>query len=272
MPVVSVQIKEKGRTWKLEDDLQGEVTMGQLLQFTKQSLIILSDVALKEEQARGFPQKPILVVDNVRNKPIDQVNPLGKIEFLAPVSSIKVIRDAYKEILYTSKVVTGTYYDLNWVYYNGVLIATKMSELDNWLKNPPVPSYKDRVRFVNVAPYAARLERLGVSIGKTKPLKKKSKKNKFGKGQYTTTTANGAYMLASRKIRSSIKNLSDVRFEFKFGDVIDAPAVRLPQGIGRTTYKGGKLQGMRYLYPTILISLYDVGLSNSNYNTKGTLQ
>jgi len=273
---MKVSVKETGKgapLYSINSDLAGEVTLEALFKHLKETLIIIADQTLREAQVNGFTKKPILVVDNSASKPLEQVSPVGKIQFIAQVQSSKLLLDAYDAIESRTRVVSGTYKKYNWVAFNGSIVATSKPSFEAWLKVNSNFKYQDRIRFINFAPYAARLERLGVRLGKVSPRKKTQKKDRLGANggaKFSSTLANGAYTLAAREIRRKYKYNSGIYFQFKFGDAIGAFSAALPGRAGGTHYQGGALKGKPYLYPTILISLKDIGLTDSDVN-KGIL-
>ena len=81
---VDVQVYENGRRapeYSVNTDLNGEVSLADFLSFMKATLVITADVALKEEQEKGFDKDPVRIVDNVKGRPEALVSPLGKIDW-----------------------------------------------------------------------------------------------------------------------------------------------------------------------------------------------
>lgn len=256
---VTIEVTESGRKapqWSLDNDLNGQATLAEILAFTKESLIVISDTALKEEQARGFDRKPRLLVDNSSSKQVSQVSPLGSIEYVARQSARSILMFAYKAILERSKVVTGEYLRSNVVTYNGFQVATDMASFEVWLAANENFRDEDIVRFVNTAPYARKLERFGVTAQRTRAKVVKKDKRRNTVFRNTMQVPNGVYALAYRAIKGKFKANSSVRFEILPGNLL---------GIGsgfdgkRRVFANGHGKGRPYLYPTISIKLAEIG-------------
>lgn len=255
--------------YNLLHDLNGEHTLEQLLQFLKASLMTISREVLIEEQAKGFDKNPLVVVDGNKNKPIDLVKPLGKIEFIdSRISSVDIILEIAKKIESTSKVVTGTYLKGNFVFFNGDLVATDVSEVKAWLDTNPKIEKGSIVRFVNVVPYARKLERTGVTAGSTNVKFVKSK-DKLKRGGNYILASNGVYYLASRSAVKNYKHNVDIKFRYEFGTTLgiqqyDVLSPRTgkkmrrefatPKGVRKTKRNSGP-----YLYPTIKLTFNERG-------------
>lgn len=258
---VNYSVKDSGKNatgYDLNSDLDGKTTLADLLIFTKKALITISTDALKEEQDKGFDKQPTLIVDNKFNRKVDDVNPLGKIEYVARVEFKEMIMETYRKILFHSKVVTGRYISGNVVTYNGKQVANNMPSLEAWLKTKSTFSPKDIVRFVNYEPYARKLETLGVTRQKSKP-KKVIRKKKRGRKQ--VTLPNGAYAMAYASIKRRFKKNSFIAFDLMPGNKLGIT------GPG-TTFKTAPWTGQPYIYPTIIIRAVEAGLTD----TGGMLQ
>ena len=109
---VDVTVEESGRKrpeYTLDSDLNGEISLADFLEFTKSALIVTADAVLREEQNLGFDKDPVVVVDGRQNKPVINVDPFGKIEFVSKANMDDIILDTYKGILDRSPVDTGLY-------------------------------------------------------------------------------------------------------------------------------------------------------------------
>jgi hypothetical protein len=266
----SVSVREignKSTTYSIESDLKGEVSLRQFLEFTKEALIKISLETLKEEQLKGFDKTPIVVVDGSRSKDIFSVSPLGKIEFItSKESALEIIKDTYVEILKKSKIVTGLYLAGNFVFYNGKVVATTLTELSTWLKSSPPIKPGDRVMFINVVPYARKLERLGVTAQRTKRKLVKSRDKKKRSGE-KILGANGTYFLSYRVILAKYKHNVSAKFGFILGSEVGITGKKLKGANGkelRDTYAPpkGKKKSKKYgpyLYPFISISIRERG-------------
>ena len=248
---VDLQVYEAGRRkpqYTLDTDLDGNVTLEDLLEWTKSSLIVIADQALREEQGSGFDKEPVVIVDGSPNKSPAQVSPLGQIEFVSRADVMSIVFDAYEGVLYRSKVLTGLYKSSHFVFLNGVQIAASMRELEVWYAfTAPVFKPNDTIRIVNVQPYARRLERLGVTAQRQQARKRDSSgKKKLGR---MVAVPNGAYALTTRAVRAKYKRNSIIRFVFLPGSALGLTA----------TFKRGRpgknSAGRTYLYPSIVISV-----------------
>jgi len=268
---VSISVKESGKNaplWDIDSDLNGNITRKDFIQHVKGSLISIAKEALREEQADGFDKEPRVRIDNKFDRPIETVKPFGKIEFFSRLDAIDVVRKIYKEIESRSIVDTGQYKNSNYVFVNNRLVATSRSELSTWYMNtkktglPPTAI----VRFVNVTPYAARIEYAGLS----KSSRGKSAGKTIGKARSRFSKAagkrvkkpNGTYVLAFRAARAKYKSAAGF---MKFVFIPNGYAGITISGSGRfrTTYSpSNKRYSGPYVYPTIVL----------DFSSKGVLQ
>ncbi len=271
---VSLDVFENGRKapqYTLDTDLQGEITLSELFEFTKFALISTARDVLTQEQEKGFDKDPVVIVDGSYNKAVIDVKPLGKIEFAARQEMKDIILDTYAAILERSPVDTGRYIKSHLVYLNGNLIATDWASLGSWLFTEPEFKERDYIRFVNVQPYARKLERLGVT---SKGQRHRAQKSRDSRGRSGThvLAPNGAYFLASRAIRRKYKRNSVIAFKFISGSegYLNVPGqFKTKSGGARQPHKGLNFHGQRsqktssgrkYLYPSITISVDVSGL------------
>lgn len=263
---VSLSVEENGvraPDWSIEADYSGEWTLERLLQFTKANLIFIADYALKEEQDKGFDKSPMVEVDGSLTKPVINVSPLGQIVFTARQEALTVLKDTYKAIDNLSRVDTGQYKKSNWLFMNGQMIAQSFEEFDAWSKTSPNIRPKDIFRFVNVMPYARKLERYGVTSKRVLSRVAKSRDKQKRSGEFVLTP-NGTYFLAFRSASRKYKTNVFMRFEFMPGDQLGINGVPAYSKSGkplRRTYSAhgkwarkGK-EGGSYLYPTIKITI-----------------
>jgi hypothetical protein len=273
--MLSIQIsveetKRSGNLWNLDGDLNGEITEAQLYQFTKATLIQVAKDVLVEEQARGFDKNPRTRVDNILDKNIEEVKPLGKIEFLSKVAASDSILDIYNTIIMNSKIysgpprsdtIAGLYQQSNVVTFNGAFIASNLGELQAWLKKGQELTDKDTIRFFNTVPYARRLEFLGVKASGSAPRKRKIEKyEKRGKGTTYAKAPNGTYFLAFMSAKRKYTVLSDNKFKFEFltGSELGIVGGKFKSG---SRFGGRKKSaGRPYLYPTIVLRLSERGM------------
>lgn len=264
---VKYSVTEKGRNsprYTIDSDLRGEITLEELFDFTKRSLIVIADEVLKEEQAKGFDKNPVTIVDNKRGKPVQSVSPFGKIQFIGRQAVGDILIETYQGIIDRSPIKTGNYSKFNFVFYNGTQIAKSMPELVSWLKSYESEiKDKDFFRFANLTPYARRLERLGVSKGRQKQKLSLSKdKRRAAKGE-KSASPNGAYFLTTRAIQRKYKNNSKISFGFISGTQLGFTGIATAFKTGRSGAKRmakRKKPPAQYLYPSIKILVNSQGV------------
>lgn len=259
---VQISVKEtgaRGPQWSLESDITGEWTLADLLRYTKESLIQISREALKDEQTKGFEKDPIIRVDGRVNKSVENVNPLGTIEFIAKADIKEIVMDTYDAIEVRSPFDTGLYKESNFVFLNGRLIATNRQELLIWVQSNPNVSDKDLIRFINVIPYARKLERLGVTGKRIQARRTKSRDKKLRSGP-TILAPNGAYFLASRSIQRKYKSNSRITFSFISGTDVGLVSVPTFTKSGQKLRRTYKKTGRSYFYPSIKILVSESGI------------
>jgi len=257
---VNLSVYEKGKKrpeYTIDSDLNGEVTLIDLLKWTKTSLIVIADEVLKEEQAAGFDKFPVLTVDGRKGKPIEAVSPLGKIEFTSRSSVNDILLAAYEGVLFRSKVLTGLYKSSHFVFLNGTQIASDLNSLNAWLKTSPEIKDKDIIRIVNIQPYARKLERFGITAQKssTRYSHRKEHKDK-GRGKMLVQVPNGTYYLTARAVKSKFKRNVGIRFAFIPGSSLGL------KGSFKGGRKGKNSAGRPYLYPSIVITINERGIIN----------
>lgn len=243
----------RNRRVDLENDTSGELQLADLLKHLKTTLILVSDQVLREEQAKGFDEFPIMLVDNNPRKPISQVSPFGKVEFRARVNIKEALLDIYKGLLHRSKVLTGAYRDSHYVFLNGMQVATNQQSLEAWLNTNPTIKDKDKIRFVNIQPYARKLERYGITAQRSHTKTKKTRKRKgVPQSGGAILAPNGAYQLTARSAKSKYGKNVFIRFVFLPGSTMGLSGV----------FKTGKKSsaGRPYLYPTISVSVSSRGV------------
>lgn len=249
---VEVTVSEKGRVSESKGYLRDSaIELKELLEYTKSQLIVISDVTLKEEQAQGFDKKPLLVVDNRPRKPIENVSPLGQIEFIARTDIKEIVVETYKALLFRSKVLTGRYKSSHFVFLNGKQVATDEPSLNLWLNSSPEIKGTDVIRFVNIQPYARKLERYGVTAQRSKP---RGEKNRKYPERKPVLAPNGTYFLTARAIRAKYKRNSSIKFTFLSGSSLGL------SGSFKSGRAGRNSAGRPYLYPTIVINVQERGI------------
>lgn len=250
----------------LESDLRGEITLSQLLEFTKETLIVTADQVLKEAQSNGFDSDPVMLIDGRRNKNPYTVDPLGQIEYVSRKDFGDILVDAYKGLLLRSKVLKGTYITSHLVFWNGVQIAASLRELEVWLAFSQ-EKFKDgdTFRIVNIQPYARRLELLGVTAQRSnakKQVRNKTKRNESQPNIKIISVPNGAYQLTARAIKGKYKNNVSTRFSFLSGSSLGLSAT-FKNGRSGSKKSGRKNSaGRPYLYPSIIFKIDEKGITN----------
>ncbi len=238
---------------RIEGDLDGNATLEGFFKYAKKSLIYIADQALKEEQAKGFDMKPVVVVDGQKGRSIQQVTPLGNIQYVARTSLDRILVSVYQAILDRSPVQTGQFYNNNLVFYNGKIVADGMPEMKAWMAAMPDFKSGHVIRFVNIMPYARKLERYGISAGRQKGRMVKSRDKKKRSGP-VIKAPNGTYFLTFRSVTRKYKFNSKISFEFVPGGSMSLPPP--PPGMRRSYKKTGR----PYLYPSIKIVINKDGL------------
>ena len=239
---ISVTDNLKGAPkWSLAGDLNGKVTLEQLGEYNQQTTIEIAAEVLKEEQAKGFDKNPV------------NVKPFGKIEFFSRQDVSKVLIGTYEAIMKRSVVgATGYFLTHNVVTFNGNLIAKSAAQLEAWITiNSAKINESSVFRFVNVAPYASRLE----SKGYTRNRRGGGRKTKSRKTGNLISMPNGVYWLASRAARRSFKaQASFIKFEFLPGTSF------FPGVIPLDTFRRNYIRTNKpYVYPTIVINFSKQG-------------
>lgn len=222
-----------------------KVELADLLAWTKEQLIIIADVVLREEQARGFDKEPIMIVDGRRGKPITAINPWGQVEFVSRLADVgEPILYAYEALLELSKVLTGAYKSSHVVALNGVQIAASLRELEVWMayKNMDIKD-GDIFRIVNTQPYARRLELLGVTSTRQQARRDDPGRRRGKRTGSTIKVPNGAYQLAYRRVRAKYSKQIQISFNFLPGTSLGLSG----------SFKTGKKSsaGRPYLYPAL---------------------
>ncbi len=255
---VEVSVKTNDRThpgYSINTDLSGEVTLMDFLQFTRDTLVVIAAEALKEEQAKGFDKDPVVTVDGRAGKSVYDVNPLGSIEFTARVQMKQILLDTYAGLSERSPVLKGVYKSSNFVVYNDKQVATDQASLQAWLDSNPNFQDGEFIKFINVQPYARKLERMGITAAtqgtRRDPKGRTSKRTnkKTGKERVRVNLPNGTYFLTARAIRAKYKRNSTIKFTFIAGSQLGLSG----NFAARKSDKGKPRRP--YVYPAIVISV-----------------
>lgn len=270
---IKLSVTEKGVNapqYRLEDDIDGKISLAQLLQYMKNALIKIADDALVEEQAKGFDKTPVISIDGRINKPIASVSPFGKIIISSRVVASDLILDIYNQVRDKSPVLTGQYVRANFVTFNGQMVASDLPSLKAWLQNPPDFKNNDIIRFVNAVPYARKLERYGITatsrskrFSKSKDARGRSgisKTDKKGREFKAVLAPNGVYYLAYRNITRIYKFNSKISFGFLPGNQLGLRGPKFVSERGESLRDTYKKTGSPYLYPTISVKISEAGI------------
>jgi hypothetical protein len=245
-------IDANGTRDAFKEDSKGEYTLAEFLEFTKSTLLLVSDQALKEEISRGFGKDYVTVTDRVVGKPVSLVHPLGQISFVSSVDISEVVMTTYAKLIQLSKVDTGLYQKSHYVFLNGTQVANDISSLAQWLATNPQIKERDLIRIVNIQPYARKLERLGVTSKRQQRRTQKSRDKRNPGGR--VSAPNGTYYLVSRTSKAKFKNNVAIRFSFISGAQLGI------KGSFKSGRKGRNSAGRPYLYPTIMIGIRAGGI------------
>lgn len=257
----------------LDLDLNGEVTFADFVNKIRIGHILIAREVLKEEQRLGFDPNPKILVDRRKSSNESSVKPFGRIEYYAKLADLEILLEVYRKILDRSPKRTGQYLQSNYVLVNERPIARTYQEFAKFVELTKKEGLAEiqSVRFLNVTPYAARLEYTGTrSIPKGKNKGSQKSKRRFGKSRQKKSLGkqikkpNGAYYLASRTLGNTKGFFDRVKFEFipngYKGISID------PQGQFRTSYidsvknRAKRRVGKPYVYPSIVFNLSKIGL------------
>ena len=247
-------------------------TVEELFEFIQGNLVLTAKEFLKKEQEKnGFPKKEFLtIVDGKIGADELTVKPLGKIEYVTKLEDISaVVIDVFKLIAERTAVRTGYYSSMHVLMYNGSVVAKGYSNARAWLSSGKQFKPTDRFRIINLAPYARKIERLGIKRGtrgqdKGKNTKSyRTTKNKLGA---KVRAPNGAYWLARAAARRRFPQLKN-NIKFSFVPISPSVASRQnPKTFSPNDYKfkTGKGKGRPYLYPSISISINPGSFTSSS--------
>jgi len=121
-------------------------------EWVRAATIDVAERVLREEVARGFDTRPVVITDGMPRRDYRQVRPFGRIEFAARSNMAEVVLFALNELRKASPVRSGRYVSSHAVLLNGSEIEGNLALTLRAVK----PS--DRVQIVNPQPYARKLE------------------------------------------------------------------------------------------------------------------
>lgn len=259
-------VMEKGKVipgWTIETD--DKVSPQKLLEYAKETLIEVAVETLKEELDKGFDPKFNTIVDNNARKNIVNVNPFGKIEFVARQDMDDILKFIYKRILANSPVLTGKYSNANLIFYNDVEVASSLAELETWLASGPDFQSKDQIRFVNITPYARKLERYGVTKNKTKEVIRKRHDKRL---QGPVRIPNGVYALTASSANRIYGKNAFIRFSLLPGERIgllasDNPTARNRNYQTKRNHIKSRIH-KPYLYPCVVVNVIGSAITNGD--------
>lgn len=269
-----ISVLENGKESKYDSvaDANGQLSYENFSEYVRDTIIKVSKEVLAEEQSQGRFKDPSILVDGVK-KPIEQVKPFGDVFIAEKIVTSTALTAVYKNILERSpKGMSSTYENYHVVIYNDSEVARTMEELVNWSSKVALKK-GDRIRFVNITPYAGKLERNNKIQGNSgKGIKRKlSRDKRLANRGVVVRVPNGAYVLAEKASRKVLKGNISSRFEFINGKYLKFEA--LPKStVGpnygkirrlRTNFvkgarddAGRKLKG-QYVYPCILLTVLE---------------
>jgi hypothetical protein len=235
-----------------------KMELEELVSYLKFSLKKIALEVLKEEQDKGFDDKPVKEVDGILNKSEDQVKPFGKIEYTARVAAADFLIPIYKRLIEKSPLDTGLYRDYHYVLLNEVLIATNLVQFSQYIEKAQFKE-GDSLRFVNMVPYASKLERFGVTTDRAKTRYSKSTDKKKRSGMFVRQP-NGVYFLTAKSINKNFKSNAKIKFEWINGSRltgIDKPSVNRRGKKLRYSFKSRKGY---YTHPSIVVRFSTGGI------------
>lgn len=236
-----------------------EFTVTEARDFFRQVLIATADEVLDEEIRKGFPKDYVTVVDGNVNKPISQVRASGSIEFSAQISIEEIAVEMWRAVTNRSRIVTGEYFDNHAMYFNGKPVASSIQEVRAWAPTAEVRP-GSVLRMINTAPYARRLELLGVSAGSSSIKLGSSSDRKRANRGIKVRKPNGAYYLSYLFLNRSFSRAAG---RFRYENIPGSELQGLPSGHSRTfTRQPKKSQnGRPYLYPSISLRINPSGVT-----------
>lgn len=194
-------------------------------EWVRAATIDIAERALREEVARGFDTRPVVITDGMPRRDYHQVRPFGRIEFAARSNMAEVVLFALNELRKTSPVRTGRYVSSHAVLLNGSEIEGNLA-LALRAVNP-----SDRVQIVNPQPYARKLE------GATA-----NRRTGRGKRRPSSRQApNGIYRVVQRRVIARYGRTLFVDFKY----------VTLNLGVKVWARRGGRRVQRDQVYPAL---------------------
>lgn len=263
---IEMTVYEKGKKapkYSIDSDLNGEMSLQDFLEYSRSVIVSVAKDVLSDSQSKGFDKDPVVIVDGKYGRKEESVKPLGSIDYVSKKSASDILIFAYEAILERTKRVTGRYGRNNIVVFNGNQVANDKESMRAWIGTSPKFKDRDRIRFINTAPYANKLELDGVTKGSVGtsgrtviPKTDKKGRPKPGAGM---RKPNGVYTLALRAIRHKYRGNSIIKYEQVLGSEMGLTSPVRGSGVGRVRQKG-KSAGRTYVYPSILIYIKEGGI------------
>jgi len=268
---VTITGGRKDTRYVVGTDLNGELTLQELLQVLSNLLVQTTIEVVKDEQSMGFDKNPVMVVDGSRFRPITDVKPFGKIEVYSRIAPEVELLALYDMLIRKSPVYTGDYQNNHAVFYNKKLVATSRVQLATWLQTAQLKD-KDAIRFLDTMPYSGKLEREGTVKGKAsniKRVKSRDKRLRAADGAGKVRRPNGVYYTSFVSFKRKFKSNVYVNFQFIPGSELGltSPVTSSTgQSLRRTFADSKKQRGKAkykgyYVYPSILLRIREEGIA-----------
>lgn len=216
--ITTREVGSKAKSFTHVEDLNGQMTIKRLLEVLQGTISSSAINALAEEQGKGFDKTPVITVDGRRNVDMRAVSPTGKIEIDSRISTGVLLPEILQLLIDYSAIDTGQYISSHVIVIGDHLIKDGMQGLTSWLSSGNSIKETDSVYFVNVMPYASRLEREGITrssrAGNAKMGKSKDPRKRAANSQGMVRQPNGTYFRAARKIKSKYGAILYASFKF----------------------------------------------------------
>lgn len=210
------------------DDFSGEMTLRDFAETMSFLIKDTANLALREEQANGSLKDPIFEVDGIRKSNIaGKVLPYSKIRIFERLAqnlqaTKQVLLDIYKRLLTQSPKGSNQYASGHVVVHKNMVVAKDYTSFELYLSKLLELKPKDRIYFVNVAPYAGKLEREGTTASNSSNVKLVKSRDKNRKRQMMNTDntgivrrPNGVYFTTHRAFAR--QGFLTANFDFGFG-------------------------------------------------------
>ncbi len=235
----------------------------QTLNDLRYTIIEITKQVRAEEEAKGFDKQAVMFVDKDPRKPLERVNPFGQVEIVARVNMAEMLKFIFKSLIDRSPRKKGRYVSEHVVFVNNVEVATNPQQFAKYLEGLDFLS-RDEIRFVNLAPYARKLERDGNSRGQNgKKIKQREnkKKNRTNLGTGKVFLPNGTYYLTARAAQQKYGKNAFIQFSFVDGGTVHGGNENMLGG--DRVYKKGTRKGKPYFYPSIVVKVIGSAIKSS---------